>query len=412
MWRRQCRKDGEKHMIQKIRQVLVFMMRLLPLQKIIVFESHPDLSDNSYALYQELIRRGVHKRYRMYWIQTFHDEKRHELPEHVSMIQKEPATFSESMKRAFVLNCCRCIIDCNSFIYKRRNKQIRIHLGHGMPIKMDLEYSRKFGDCDKYMVQSEFWKDIYTKEIHVPEERLCYAGYPRNDVLVNPVPCERWQASVRSYRKIMIWMPTYRQHRLHRENEMQNEYPYGMPSVHDRSEMEKLQEVCKRENVLLLFRPHPVQELSLFENQSFSHIIIADDQYLETYGITLYELLGHTDALITDYSSVYFDYLLTDRPIALTIEDKDFYFQYFTLAFSDYKAFIKGDYVESFEELLKFIRAVSAGTDEYRAARMQAKEMFHNDVSGTSAVKIADMLRDEYGIRGMDSQNLHKYSKN
>lgn len=375
-------------------------MRLFPLRRILVFESHPDFSDNSLALYEELLRRGVNKRYRMYWIRTFHIEEEGEppLPANVGTVQKEPRTFRESMKRAYVLNYCRCIIDCNSFISKRRKNQVRIHLGHGMPIKIDLEYSRKFGDCDKYIVQSEFWKEIYTEKIRVPGQILCYAGYPRNDVLVKPVQNKGWQASVRAFRKVLVWMPTYRQHRYNMDRVMETKYPFGMPAVHDSAELGRLETVLERENILLLFRPHPVQELSVFEQYVFSHILIANDDYLRKFDMTLYELLGNTDGLITDYSSVYFDYLLTNRPIALTVGDMDSYFEYFTPAFSDYKKYIKGFYVESFEQLLAFLEETAAGRDSCRAAREAAKQMFHKDTDGMSAARIADMLADEYGI--------------
>lgn len=384
------------------KRFFIALMRFLPLQRILVFESHPDFSDNSLALFTELRRRGVNKRYKMYWIRTFHTDERpgERIAQKVDTIQKEPKTFWEALKRAYILNCCHCIIDCNSFIYKRRKKQVRIHLGHGMPIKIDLEYSRKFGDCDKYMVLSEFWKELYRKEIHVPEHCLCASGYPRNDVLVHRRENVAWLASVRSFRKVVVWMPTYRQHRLHVDQAMENHYPYGMPAVHNRDQLECLHDLLKRKEVLLLFRPHPVQELSVFEQQEFSHIRIANDGYLDEFGMTLYELLGNSDALITDYSSVYFDYLLTDRPIALTIADIDTYFQYFTPAFPDYKAYIKGFYVETFEELLAFLAQTAAGEDPCREERMAAKRMFHSDVEGNCAEQIADMLADEYGIRG------------
>lgn len=383
-----------------IKKILLAAMRLLPLRRILVFESHPDFSDNSLALYEEMLRRGVNKRYRIYWIRTFHTEGEGEpvLPEHVGTVQKEPRTFRESLKRAYVLNCCRCIIDCNSFIYKRRKNQVRIHLGHGMPVKIDLEYSRKFGDCDKYMVQSEFWKKIYTEQIRVPEHILCYDGYPRNDVLVKPVQNKVWQESVRAFGKVLIWMPTYRQHRYNADRVMETEYPYGMPVVHDSGELERLEEELERENILLLFRPHPVQDLSVLKQYDFSHIQIADDDYLRKFDMALYELLGNTDGLITDYSSVYFDYLLTGRPVALTIGDIRSYFKYFTPAFPDYKKYIKGYYVESFGELLVFLEETAAGRDSCRDARMAAKEMFHKDTDGTSAGRIADLLADEYGI--------------
>lgn len=383
-----------------LKRFLIALMRFLPLQRILVFESHPDFSDNSLALFTELCRRGINKRYKMYWIRTFHTDKTQEkyIVHNVSTIEKEPKTFWETVKRAYVLNCCCCIIDCNSFIYKRRKNQVRIHLSHGMPIKIDLEYSRKFGECDKYMVLSEFWKELYRKEILVPERCLCAAGYPRNDVLVNRRENVRWKEAARPFRKVVVWMPTYRQHRLHMEQAMENHYPYGMPTVHRLDQLERLHEVLQREQILLLFRPHPVQELSVFEQHEFSHIQIANDKYLDGFEMTLYELLGNSDALITDYSSVYFDYLLTDCPIALTIEDIDTYFEYFTPAFPDYKKYIKGCYVDTFDELLAFFVQTAAGADPCRAERMVAKRMFHSDMEGGCAARIADLLASEYGI--------------
>lgn len=381
-----------------IKKILVACIRLLPLQRMIVFESHPDLSDNSFALYEEFLRRGIQHRYKIYWMKTFHDGKKYELPEHVDTFENEPQTVREMIKRAYVLNCSRYIIDCNSFVYKRRKKQVRFHLGHGMPIKIDLEYSRKFGECDEYMIQSEFWKNIYSEKLYVPEQVLCDLGYPRNDVLVNRSPAEKWKRSTAGFHKVVLWMPTYRQHRLHMEQAMENPYPYGMPCVHDRQELEQLNEVLERENILMLFRPHPVQELSVFERESFSHIRIADDAYLAESGLTLYELLGNTDALITDYSSVYFDYLLTDNPVALTIEDKEEYFRHFTLAFPDYKEYIKGFYVEDFKRLLNFIEETASGMDSAKAERMKAKEMFHTDTDGRAAAKITELLIEKYGL--------------
>ncbi|MCI8962711.1 MAG: hypothetical protein HFG37_03225 [Eubacterium sp.] len=368
------------------------------MRRAVIFESHPDFSDNSLALYQEFLRRGMLKRYRLYWMKTFRGGEVPELPEGVSVFENEPGGLAETIRRTYVLNTSKYIIDCNSFIYKRRKGQIRIHLGHGMPVKIDLNYSRKFGDCDKYLVLSQFWKEIYTEQILVPEQKLCYLGYPRNDVLVNPPSCPMWKETVADYRRVIVWMPTYRQHRQHLEGAMANEYPYGMPCIYDKEELEVFHRVLCEKNVLVLFRPHPVQELSLFRDSGLTHIRIADDSYLEEFQMTLYELLANSGGLITDYSSVYFDYLLTDQPVALTIEDREEYFQHFTPAFPDYKAFIKGFYVENIEDLTRFIRDTAEGIDTSRTERMRAKEMFHSYVDGRSAKRIADMLENKYGL--------------
>ena len=42
-------------------------------------------------------------------------------------------------------------------------------------------------------------------------------------------------------------------------------------------------------------------------------------------GLSVYALLRNADALITDYSSAYFDYMLLNRPIAFTVEDIEEY---------------------------------------------------------------------------------------
>ncbi len=379
-----------------LKRLMLWVFRLFPLQNIIVLESHPDVSDNTYAIYEELLWRGCHNRYKIYWIHTFQDGKKYDFPHNVKLLEQNPQSFAENLERAYVLNCCKYIIDCNSFIKKRRKRQVRFHLGHGMPIKIDLEYSRKVGDCDEYMIQSDFWKEIYTQMIHVPEDKLCTLGYPRNDVLVHPEQFRDRKYEQEGYDKVVAWLPTYRQHRLHPEQAMEIAYPYGMPCVHNKEELLRLDARLKENKILLLFRPHPVQDLSLWEECCVSNIEIADDAFLKKIDCTLYELLAYTDGLITDYSSVYFDYLLTDKPIALTIEDMDNYFQYFTLAFEDYKRFIKGEYVEEFSQLLSFVSHVAQGEDVAREQRMKAKNMFHQDVTGQSAVKIVDLLRDKY----------------
>lgn len=389
----------ERRGMEMIKKCLLGVMRLLPLRKAFVLESHPDLSDNTYALYEELLRRGYHKKYKLYWMKTFPGKPDWNLPEGVSYFENQPSGFCETIRRAYVLNTSRYIMDCNSFVKKRRKGQVRFHLGHGMPIKIDLEYSRKFGECDCYMVQSPFWYDIFETQIQVPEEVLCPLGYPRNDVLVHSKEIPKWNKEKEKYRKTILWMPTYRQHRAHEDKALENTYPYGMPCVETKEQLQRLEEQLAEHNILLLFRPHPVQDLSVFHKEELPHIRIADDVFLASMECTLYELLAQTDALITDYSSVYFDYLLTDRPIALTIADREEYFTRFTLAFPDYKEAVKGFYIETFSQLSSFLAEIAEGVDSTREERMLAKEKYHTKDAGNSAKAIVDLLEKEYRLK-------------
>lgn len=70
---------------------------------------------------------------------------------------------------------------------------------------------------------------------------------------------------------------------------------------------------------------HPLSESSPDRLRKFNNISVIDQETFEKNGVGLYSLLGRADALITDYSSVYFDYLLLDRPIGFAVGDmKDY----------------------------------------------------------------------------------------
>lgn len=59
-----------------------------------------------------------------------------------------------------------------------------------------------------------------------------------------------------------------------------------------------------------------IEEYNLFNN-----IKVINNEFFEKNGVMLYELLGMADKLITDYSSVYIDYLILDKPIGFFIPD-------------------------------------------------------------------------------------------
>ena len=132
------------------------------------------------------------------------------LPERVKVFYLEPKGVREHIKRLYALYSCRYILDGNTYLHKRRKNQIRIHLGHGMLIKITREYHtpEKIGECDGYLVTSPFWYDVFAEKIGIERKALLALGYPRNDILVKNKPENHLG-------DFILWMPTYRQHRLH-----------------------------------------------------------------------------------------------------------------------------------------------------------------------------------------------------
>ena len=74
----------------------------------------------------------------------------------------------------------------------------------------------------------------------------------------------------------------------------------------------------------------------------YDNFIIADNDYLKSHSVKLYDFVANCGALITDYSSIYNDYLLTGRPIGLTIEDLEEYTKRFGIVFTDFNNYSEG----------------------------------------------------------------------
>ena len=105
--------------------------------------------------------------------------------------------------------------------------------------------------------------------------------------------------------------------------------------------------------------------------------------------MTVYTLLRNADALITDYSSVYFDYMLLDRPIAFATGDIDFYNEERGFIFENPKEYMPGMEIKNIYDVEKFIADTINGMDEFKEARHQVNEKVNYYKDGDSCERIA-----------------------
>ena len=71
----------------------------------------------------------------------------------------------------------------------------------------------------------------------------------------------------------------------------------------------------------LVVKPHPMDA----DRRGWPGAVTVDEDDLVAAGVSLYALLGASAGLITDYSSVWVDYLLLDRPMAFLVPDRGVY---------------------------------------------------------------------------------------
>jgi CDP-glycerol glycerophosphotransferase (TagB/SpsB family) len=130
-------------------------------------------------------------------------------------------------------------------------------------------------------------------------------------------------------------------------------------------------------------------------------VLLTSEAYTE-HTEDLYCLLPATDALITDYSSVYFDYLLLDRPIGFVVDDLEHYRRQRGFLLEPVERWMPGEQFRSAKDLEKFIHDVAAERDPHRGHRNELAETFFpagiQDTAALLASHILDQLEEKDAV--------------
>ena len=117
------------------------------MRNIILMESNPDFSDNTKAIFDEIIQRGINKKIKIIWLvknKKIYDDIN---IKNVYFLQTNKNIFTK-MKYLYYNFFSKYIIDCNRYIHKLNKNQFRIYLSHGGTLKRADEYIKKCGETD------------------------------------------------------------------------------------------------------------------------------------------------------------------------------------------------------------------------------------------------------------------------
>lgn len=219
------------------------------------------------------------------------------------------------------------------FTYKKKGRRF-FYLVHGQPLKIAQSalkkttfwknYIDKIGRIEKYKryvthflnegytmddvefvaATSDFLKPFMEKDFG-DKPPVKVMGMPRNDALFQPerMKQEKWIEGVDD-KFVITYMPTHRA------------YGKGQASPTPFKNRPEIQRWLRDNNVVLLVKNHPnmVKQCKSF----YSSDCIID---ITTWGIDPQVAIYHSDVLVTDFSSVWMDYLLLRRPIIFYIYD-------------------------------------------------------------------------------------------
>ena len=392
-------KIGYHKLIRKINDLLIYIFRILPIDPtLIVMESEGDLSDNAYALYDYLKSNGYLNKYSVVWLVYDVDKAARRMPE-TSFISKEPIKID--IRRSKYLATCRWFMyDHRNIInhLKKRKDQSIVYLSHGAGFKDSKGDTSKIKTWfDIIFMQGDIPAQIAAHFWNQPIEKVKRLGYSRTDYFFQNHDRIRQIFSNRFHTdnncKIIIWMPTFRKST---SKELSEEYKYtetGLPIFDTVGEIRAFDHFLEELGIYLVIKPHPLQAKLPVFSESFRRILILLNEDLSNLGIQLYQFVGLTDALITDYSSIAHDYLLLNKPIIYTLDDYDDYSKSRGLWPENALEYMVGYHVYNKKDFENALKDISRGQDIYNEARNLTVPLFHDHVDGNSSQRIVNYLK-------------------
>jgi CDP-glycerol glycerophosphotransferase (TagB/SpsB family) len=230
----------------------------------------------------------------------------------------------------------------------------------------------------------------FARAFGVPRSQVLNGGYPRTDVLLKSEDDSRFRmpeedqvieqcrAYAREGTRVMLYMPTFRDWR----NDADRVIPIDWPV---------LDQLLQAHGGALFCKLHPNDQARLPDLAGLSRV------HLIPSSVDPYPILRHTDALISDYSSIFFDYLLLDRPLVFYPYDLDDYRKYSRALYDDYDTVTPGPKAYDAAGLQRVLTALLSSYDEqvtqYAAQREAVRSRFYDHVDDGASARLFDALR-------------------
>lgn len=352
---------------------VIRLCSLLPVrEKTIVLHSIPDYSDSAHAFCEYMRREHGGEGYTLVWL--VRDPSKYAPAPGVRFVRGEGGGLL--LKRDFYLSVCKYAVFTHGTPIRRwRKNQVFIRTTHsasqlkGGDIRPRNERRSVAPD---YMLRcGPDGLDRAIRTLDFPERIYVVLGMPRLDVLFRHRDCLPLLFPGVKPKLTAIAMETFKQNSKGWKDSGDRR-SYGLNILESAGELAQLDAYLKAREILLVIKPHPLQDLSYVEMSRLDNIRFITDADLAKAGVQLYELLENCGALLTDYSSIYYDYLLLDRPIGFTIGDIEDYKRGFVIP--DPLSEMTGPKIRALSDLTAFFDGVLEGEDDYREARAQLKD--------------------------------------
>lgn len=346
----------------------------LPCRNIIVFESKIDYTDNCRAL-SEYIEKTMPGKYQIVWIVKDPEQQKKDLKTGKIYVNRRRMSTVEIIKLNYYISRAKFFFFTHpGWLTRWRPEQKVVNLGHGNPLKK-AEPLPHVADC---VLASGEDGIRYRKLEYKGEMRVEVLGPPRNDWLsVENMDVIQAYTGGKRCHKVILCLPTYKQYETDAGILKKTKYDsrelneFCLNTIRDEAELAEFNRFLKERDVLLLCKQHYLQKLP--GKEDLTNIKYIDDGLLRKNGHDIYHVLAGADALVTDFSSIYMDYLLLDRPVGFFFNSVSEYTRGFAL--EQPERYMPGMKLYDTDGLKRFVSAVTEERDEYKREREEARNL-------------------------------------
>ncbi|WP_226961421.1 MULTISPECIES: CDP-glycerol glycerophosphotransferase family protein [Streptomyces] len=372
---------------RQLRQVHTPRFKKEPLREAVFYNSFggKQFSDSPRAIYEEFVRRGIEVEH----LWSVADEQV-ALPPGVRPLEWHSTEWYEALARSRYVVTNVGLGDW----YERREGQCVVQTWHGTPLKKigadllgtpkaNLAYiaslPHRFRQFDIVVSPNAFTTPIMRNAFRCEGEVL-EAGYPRNDIFHRP-DREKIAQRVRATlgipegKKVVLYAPTWRDDQRHTASKFKLDLQVDLTAA----------ERALADDHVFLFRKHPkILDAIPGAGQGFVWDVSAYPDIAELYLIT--------DVLITDYSSVLFDFAHSGRPMLFFTYDLEHYRDTLRGFYFDFTEKAPGPLIKTSEELVSAIRDIDDVEREYVGKYARFVKDFCEPSDGLATSRVVDRM--------------------
>ena len=368
-------------------KLITFINKILPkYRKKIVFYGRASYDNNHHALIQYLIKNNYNKKYKIHLVvANDNDLIYYDNIKNVKKVKGAIAGAYHTLTAKYVFHTHGMGM-MSSYV---PDSQTVFDMWHGTALKSLGDHSADYHKrSTNILATCDFSKNYFKECFGYKEEQFFIGGYPRCEQLFeNNNTLEQVGITKENYSKVVLYMPTFRKASNWGITDSERDFP-----LFNQESLKEFNEFLSERKIMFIIKPHPAQDNLEMFNLDFSNIKIIKNDLLLSKKIMPYNFIGEADILLTDYSSIYFDYLLTQRPIGFVIDDIDEYSGKRGFVVDNPLDYMPGEKIKDVEDLKKFLDGILAGNDDWQEKRKEINDLVNFDQSLQYSKKILDFV--------------------